>query len=230
MSMIFPKNIACCICGTVSPFYEIASTSSFGTEDLDTRPPGMERSTIKYWVQRCPTCGYCSRDLTEAHKITDKILADSAYQYQLNDWNYSKLANSFLCLAMIENAAKKYSSATWALIHAAWVCDDDNKILQAKECRVHAARMLILSEENSQQVVDQPFASYCILLDLLRRSEQFAEAKKLIEKHFFKLENYIMQKIFKFQRHLIESNDLQCYAIEDVMNYKKSISNDILRQ
>jgi hypothetical protein len=225
---MFPKSIACCICGTISPVYEIASTSIFGSPDLDTRPPEMQRSTIKYWIQRCPTCGYCSRDLTEAHKITEKILAESTYQYQLNHGNYSKLANSFLCLSMIENAAKKYSSTTWALIHAAWVCDDDDKLLQAKECRVRAAKMLILSEENSQLVSEQPFGSYCILLDLLRRSEQFAEANKLIDKHFFKLEDYVMQKIFNFQLHLIENNDLRCYTIEDAMNFENSTSDDKL--
>ena len=51
MTTLGTASAACAVCGTVSEYTVIQSTSRFGSPDLDTRPPEMERSTLPYWVR-----------------------------------------------------------------------------------------------------------------------------------------------------------------------------------
>ncbi len=69
MTRIFEQEVECCVCQEKSKHMIIGSTNSFGSPDLDTRPPEMKRSTLSLWIQRCPSCGYSSPDLSdcEAH-------------------------------------------------------------------------------------------------------------------------------------------------------------------
>ena len=60
MTTMFRQKYKCAVCGTEKEFYGIASTNSFGSPDLDLRPPEMQRSTMGQWIQQCPKCGYVS--------------------------------------------------------------------------------------------------------------------------------------------------------------------------
>jgi len=59
MTTMYEQNVDCFFCGTSSQHGSISSSNTLGSSDLDTRPAEMKRSTICYWVQRCPSCGYC---------------------------------------------------------------------------------------------------------------------------------------------------------------------------
>jgi hypothetical protein len=41
----------------------VSTTNEIGSRDLDNRPAEMMRSTIQYWICRCPKCGYCAPDI-----------------------------------------------------------------------------------------------------------------------------------------------------------------------
>ncbi len=61
----------CTICGTESKFNIITSTNSFGSPDLDLRPPEMRRSTMWLWIQRCPCCNYVNYDVESISSVKE---------------------------------------------------------------------------------------------------------------------------------------------------------------
>ena len=135
------------------------------------------------------------------------------YKDQLNDPTYPELATSFLCKAMLDRESKDFAAATWALIHAAWACDDSNHAEQSMACRQKAVGMLILAEERNQQVAGQDGASTAILIDLLRRSGQAHQARQVISASRGGIADDIIARILDYQTVLLDTNDLSCHTI-----------------
>lgn len=69
MTTLASTSKKCLVCGTVSQFSALQSTNSFGYSDLDFRPAEMKRSTMPYWIQECPCCGYVSSDIVRTKSI-----------------------------------------------------------------------------------------------------------------------------------------------------------------
>jgi hypothetical protein len=88
MTTLHKQKIECAVCGTETEYTGIGSTSAFGSMDLDTRPPELERSTIFAWVQRCPECGYCASDVSQAPRHAASLVRSSEYVEQLIDPTY----------------------------------------------------------------------------------------------------------------------------------------------
>jgi hypothetical protein len=83
---------------------------------------------MEYWVQRCTACGYCAPSLsTEIPGAVDTVRSAS-YQNQLHSAEYPKLANEFLCLALLYEQDGQLANAGRSAVHAAWVCDDAVRI------------------------------------------------------------------------------------------------------
>ncbi len=142
MTTIYEKKARCAVCGFETAYAGIGSTNAFGPPDLDTRPPEMKRSTIFAWVQRCPACGYCASDVSKAPSQASSLIYSPEYARQLTDSTFPELANGFLCKALIDEGSADCASAAWALIHAAWACDDAEKPEPAKTCPSKAADMI----------------------------------------------------------------------------------------
>lgn len=220
MTTIAKVKRRCALCNSENEFIEIASTNEFGSSDLDTRPPEMMRSTISTWVQRCPNCGYCAGDISKAQRGAKTVVHDMECLNQLNDKSYPKLANSFLCKALIDQKAGEHARATWSLIHAAWVCDDTNRPAEAVVCRSAAADMLVKTEDHGQQVTNQNGASIALFVDLLRRSGQIEEARRVITEHRNEISEDIIIHILDFQSILMEKADLSCHTIAEALGEK----------
>jgi hypothetical protein len=181
----------------------------------------MMRSTIWDWVQRCTKCGYCAADIRKPCRIAREVINSQEYLDQLNDPIYPKLTNSFLCEGIIAREAKDYSAATWALIHAAWVCDDKKgRKNQASICRVKAAEMLVLAEQSGQQIVgeesDNIGGSTALLVDLLRRSGQMVKARNIVTAHRSTTSADIGY-ILAFQTTLIDKNDRTRHTTDEAI-------------
>jgi len=172
MTTLYEHKVRCSVCGREAQYSGIGSTNAFGSPDLDTRPPEGERSTMFAWVQKCPNCGYCASDLSKVQPGAKDVVETPAYKKQLNNRHYPELANSLLCKAMVDEGTRYFVKATWAIIHAAWVCDDAGSFDQASECRRKAIEMLEKAEESGQDWAEQDGTSTAILVDLLRRSGQ----------------------------------------------------------
>ena len=69
------QELVCAVCGekssqTVVVKYE-PDTS---VPDLDMRPGEQHRSYIKYWVSKCPHCGYCNASIEIPSLFTKEYL------------------------------------------------------------------------------------------------------------------------------------------------------------
>jgi len=218
VTTINEKKVKCGVCGKKNKFPVIGSTNTIGLPDLDTRPAEMMRSTIVAWAQRCPECGYCSSDITSLQKEAKLIVKRSEYQEQLKDTTYPEMANTFLCKAMIDYGSENYVKATWALIHAAWICDDSDHIKQARVCREKAIDMITIAEEHGQQVSPQEGGRTAVLVDLLRRTGRFEQARQMIIKDIDTISDYNFRHILDFQIGLIDKQDMSCHSIGEALN------------
>ena len=218
MTTLSTVRTRCALCNRENEHTGIGSTNSFGSADLDTRPPPMMRDTMFAWVQRCSECGYCCSRLSEARPGAEEIVKEDEYRNQLSNQAYPKLANSFLCEAIIARKSNDYAGSTWALIHAAWACDDADKSEEAANCRRQAADMLITAESHGQQVAENGEASAAMLVDFLRRSGQADEARKVITENRSDIEEEVIARILDFQADLIEKGDVSCHTIAEVLD------------
>jgi tetratricopeptide (TPR) repeat protein len=207
----------CAICGREDTYTMIMSTNSFGSPDLDLRPPEMQRSTMEYWVERCPECGYCSHNVEEAGDGVADVVQSEAYRRQRESQQYPELANAFLCSSMIYEHLGDYSSAGQTSMDAAWVCDDASMQTEARQCREEAIRLLQIARDQDQLDEDPAGATEALLTDLMRRSAQFDLAQKTCEEGLAKDPETVIAGVLRFQRSLIDAKDVGAYTIEEAL-------------
>jgi len=217
VTTLYPQNLKCAICGAVAEYTQIGSTSTFGSPDLDTRPPEMRRSTMFAWVRRCPECGYCASDIGQATHRAAALVRSPEYARQLADATYPELANSFMCKALIEEQSEDLAAAAWSLIHAAWACDDAERDGPARACRSKAVDMVGKALDSGQRIADQEGAQTAIQVDLLRRAGRLDEASELIWRQRPGIGEDIILKVLAFQERLIERGDLSCHTIAEAL-------------
>jgi hypothetical protein len=217
MTTFAEESVVCGACGRVFTHHALASTTSFGSPDLDTRPSEMQRSTMHAWIQRCPSCGYCSRD---ASKVDDKVRAvldSSEYRSQLADTRYPELASSFVCSGMLADASAHPDRAGWAYLHAAWVLDDARSDELARLWRGKAADRFLAVVAAGHSFAKQPGVSEAILTDCLRRAGRGGDALPLIERALSQSYEDIIHKILALQRVLIQRGDTARHLIQEAL-------------
>lgn len=217
MTTLFREKTRCAVCGIATEYTCIGSTNAFGSPDLDTRPPEMQRSTIFAWVQRCPECGYCAPDVRKAPSQAAVLVHSPEYASQLSDATYPTLANSFLCKALIDESSADYAAAAWSLIHAAWACDDAEKPESAKTCRNKAVDMIENALGRGQTIGSQDGADTAILVDLLRRAGRLTEARELISTKRPAIIENIISRILTYQDALLVKGDEACHTIAEAL-------------
>lgn len=216
MTTIFIETVKCALCSKESSVTVIGSSNTMAPPDLDLRPAEMLRSTMDFWVQRCPHCGYCAPEINKGGEEEASVARTDAYLKQLKDKTLPELANSFLCCAMLREHAKDYAKAGMMTLYAAWCCDDARKRKSAKKCRLEALRLLQQARKMGQRFARDETSEVLILVDLLRRTGQFQEALRMCEEG---LENTTDEKfaaILQYQRQLITSSDTSCHTIGEV--------------
>ncbi|MCK4375664.1 MAG: hypothetical protein KAX19_10055 [Candidatus Brocadiae bacterium] len=217
MTTLHKEEVRCDVCGGQSECIRIVSTNALGPPDLDMRPREMERSTMRHWVHRCPHCGYCASELSESPTGADAVVEKTEYKDQLKNPDYPELANSFLCKAMVDRATGDLVEATWALIRAAWACDDSGSPEKASACRQQAAQMLEMAQADGQDVAEQEGVSDAVLVDLLRRSGQMERAERVIESHRDVISEETIHRIFEYQSLLIREGDTSCHTVAEAL-------------
>jgi hypothetical protein len=206
--------VGCRVCGKASSQFGIGSTSAYGYADLDSRPPEMRRSTIAYWVQRCPVCGCCAADLEAVSESARALVESAHYRLQLHDEDFPELANSFLCSAMLLEDDEKYIEAAWASIHAAWACDDARVEASGTRCRNEAIRLIRLVREKGLALTDQPSSDPAILVDLFRRAGRFKEGIQEVDDALAHAEDETVRTLLRYQRSLLLKADRGLYTVE----------------
>jgi len=213
MTTMFPVDEKCAVCGAVQEFMAIGSTNAFGSPDLDLRPPQMQRGTMPQWIQECPVCGYVSGSISDKKgKVTKKWLASEEYRNCDGIEFRSFLAERFYKFYKISLLNKKTKSAFFAILHAAWACDDARDRKNAVRCRNLAVpladRLLAEKGENTDNLK-------LMKTDILRRSGHFETL--LAEYAGCKFNNDIMDKILAFQLKKAAQKDVKCYTVKQAV-------------
>ncbi len=210
MSMPMDIERTCAVCGKKSEQTVLASTNRFGASDLDLRPPEMERSTMDWWLEECPHCGYVANDLAQKTLITKEWIKDNRYIFCDNRNFVSTLAEKFYKYYLINVTNNDHKAAFYAVLHTAWVCDDAEDVDNAIYCREKSL------EELSKFVVDNDEEETFLLMraDLLRRTRQFDLLIKEYEGKMFSEE--LLNKIAVFQVEKAKKRDTACYTVADV--------------
>ena len=222
MTRIIEVEKQCAVCGSNNTYSQILSSICFGFRDLDRRPPMLQRLTINFWVNTCPSCGYCSRDISKIIGNASKIVYSDYYQKQLNNPEFPELANKFLCLSLLYENNSNYPEAGRACLHAAWACDDVAAYDCAQTCRQKAISLLLTGKEKGQNFAEKRGEEIALLVDLMRRSKQFEVALKTCEEGLKKHLNKDILCILEFQRKLIMKQDCDCHKISEAIKKQKT--------
>ncbi len=218
-------KVNCCVCDTESIHISVGSTNAFGYPDLDSRPPEMERSTIYYLIQRCPSCGYCASDLSACLDNAEALVKSKIYQDILDTPSIPKGAASYLASSYIYEQLRQYSESAWMAINASWVCDDENDAHAAKKCRERAIEMIEIGQAMLlfQHLSEQTGASEAITIDLMRRVSRFQDARNLAERTKAKEIDDVILKIINYEETLIDNQDIDSHTIDESLKPKGSI-------
>ncbi len=219
MTTLTPREKTCALCGETNLFAEVGSSNRFGFSDLDSRPAEMIRSTLPFWVQCCPSCGYCAPDISEAEAGAAEIVHSSPYMEQRASTRCPELANHFLCRAFIENALDHYAEAGWAALHAAWACDDARNRAAAIACRKKAIELLRGAQSRGVSFAPEPAAEQAVLADLLRRSREFEAVEAICLEGLKANPSAILVQVLEYERALARRRDGKCYTVEQAAQY-----------
>ena len=215
MTTVFPQTIRCFMCGSENEFGVIGSTNSFGPTDLDTRPPEMKRSTMSYWVQTCPVCGYSAVDLSDDTPVGREFLETDAYKTCDGIEFVSDLAKEFYRHYLIMAAEGKEEDAFWALLHAAWASDDKEDetgaVLSREKAIIIAYKLLDAGVPEWKDTLS------LILADMLRRVSCFDELLKRYDAVRFNGE--LQNQIIDFEKELARRKITKCLTAKDAVDY-----------
>ena len=200
----------CPICNEFSQHVIIMSTNAFGSMDLDTRPPEMQRSTIFAWVQECPHCGYVAHELSDEPSVDAAFLKTPEYVGYGGIAFQSNLAKKFYRLYLINANAGDASDTFWAALHAAWASDDAEDEASAIICRKLALDPLdkLIEQEQDDENLK------LLKLDVLRRAKMFDEAIQYAKQLSFQEE--FLQKIANLEVELTRKRDASCHTVAEV--------------
>ena len=221
MTTIFQQSLTCGHCGAENEVIELGSTNSFGSMDLDMRPPPMERDTLAQQIHCCQGCGYCAPDLGERIGA-DGLLESDNYRALLADESYPDLARKFIAYTFLAESSGDLRAAAWAYRSAAWVCDDevDNHVISAIKCRIEVLRLMAGLRLNGQSFTDDPITDSILELDLLRRSGQYSEVLTRAHDLSKKELPEMLRSISAFQRQLATAGDSSCYIVTDALGHE----------
>ena len=210
MSVPHTISVKCSVCGKSSKQTILLSSNRFGAPDLDLRPPQMMRGTMRWWIQECPRCGYVAKSLDDKTNVTSKWLQSAEYR-ACNDIDFSSsLAKRFYRHYLISEKQRNVNDAFYAVLHAAWACDDTGDTENAVRCRTLALNEL------EKMIASGPSNEDFLVLkaDLLRRTGAF---DALIEEYQNKaFSSDLLNRIIAFQIAKAKLGDTACYTVADV--------------
>jgi hypothetical protein len=207
----------CANCGASGMYVQISSTNMFGAPDLDLRPPPRHRSTMDFWIEACSDCTYCASDISELAPGVVEIIGSDEYQRQFADPELPEQANRFLCHAMVQERLEDFAQAGLSSIYAVWSLDDAEQVDHAKRYRQQAVSLLQQAKERGQEFADDADSEDAMLVDLLRRSEQFDLALATCDAVLARNPDDVIASVVRFQKSLIAERNVDGYTIQDAL-------------
>ena len=208
----------CAVCGEKSKQTVLVSTNSSGSSDLDMRPPEMMRSTIAFWVEQCPACGYCANDIGKLIKNAKDTMADPSYKTQLSNAEFPELANKFLCRMQIQEKAGEFRAAIYSAICAGWASDDANNAAAAFSSRTISIQRLLDFNGNNEMYVSQKGGDEVLISDMLRRNGEFEKARQIADKGIGYNPENVIKDLLAFELALIDKKDTAVHKVAEAVN------------
>ena len=209
MTTIAKQTTRCFVCGTENEYCVVASTNSFGPSDLDTRPPEMQRSTMNYWVQTCPVCGYAATDVSDDTAVTRAFLETESYKTCDGIPFRSELAKAFYRHSLIQAADHRKEDAFFALLHTAWACDDKNDEACAVQMRNQA--IAIANDLLVCGNMEHKDTLRVMRADLLRRASRFDE---LLDQYAYAdYQDELLNSILRFEKEMARKKNFSTFFI-----------------
>lgn len=213
MSTYAKVTTVCPICGKSFESKVLTSASSFGSQDLDSRPAPMRRYTMDTWVHHCPHCGFSAQSMKDADGATKESI-DAFYSESreliktVSGAGKETLAEFFLQVYSRRLNEGNFENAFLIALSAAWDCDDRKNTEGATCCRNLAIEAL--------EHVDNPVADYdAIKADMLRRAGRFDEVVERFSSYHSDKE--LINKVIAFQIEKAKASDATCYTMDDVL-------------
>lgn len=176
------------------------------------RPAEMKRSTMYVWIQECPECGYISEEVSDSSDVTIEWLQSEKYLTCDGIQFVSTLAKQFYKYYLINLEDKNPEDAFFAVLHAAWACDDKNDNINAKHCRelaIPLATELIDGDHKNKDDI------MVMRADLMRKAGQFEALAA--EYASVKFDEDLLNQILGFEIEKAKIKDTACYRVEDVI-------------
>lgn len=219
MTMLGRQKFTCANCHHEDDYMTWASTNSFGSPDLDTRPAGDYRFALNMLlVKKCKNCGYCNDKLDKPFENLNGIIQSDEYQSQLANECFPEKANEFLCKSILLEKNNELYKAAWASLHAAWSCDDSENHKQSKYCRKRAISLLNqYSYSVTEKQKQENDTIETLLVDLYRRIGEFDLATKKCDSILANECDILSIQILVFQKHLCVHNDIRRHTIQNAI-------------
>jgi hypothetical protein len=218
MTLVTAELVTCAVCRHESRQSLLASSSAFGSYDLDLRPAAPLRHTMHTWVQACPHCRYVNNDIA-------RLIAGAASVLESPEYLSIGLSEASPALAAIFERfalliATEPLRAGQALLHAAWVCDDHGKEALAQTYRMESAEFL--SSVDFDSMGEQGLRQQVVLVDIWRRAACYTESWELIERlRTLPGLTETMLTVLDFQEAHIHAQDGAAYTVEQAIERQR---------
>jgi len=217
---IVTQTVTCRVCGTTSDQEKLADTTSFGWPDLDLRPPEMRRSTMRAWLQDCPSCGFVAADLSkvsdaEKDAIKGPVAGPMWQEYLTERDGPDALAKRFERRAFIEWQTNRQGLAGFRMLCAAWDADDRGDAAGATGYREQAVVFLevaLANAPNAKEATDWTIQ----LVETLRRLGSFDKAEEYGDRLIGNASPKV-DAIGRFQLRMILESDRNPYTMGDAL-------------
>ena len=211
----------CGICGTFTKHMVMLSTNSFGSPDLDLRPPGMKRHTMDEWLQECPKCGYVSVFIGEIKEGVREIVEGEEYSALHKGPLSGTLANRFLKASLISECLGNRKGAGTYALYAAWAADDVGDRATARTARLKAAEHFMGVASRLEK--RDPTSTRAITLktqtvDILRRSGRWEEAEQLADSLSEQQIDAEIKAVINFQKSLLRRRNDSPHRVNDIIH------------
>jgi hypothetical protein len=227
MTAILTVETECSLCGQTSPQTLVGATGQIGLPDLDTRPPEDLRSSLPFWVKRCPHCGYCARDIDREYPLAAQVIRRPAYTALLRKRAFPVTARNCLAWAMIQEANAEFLGAGWSALHAAWACDDTGKAAAAVYCRQQALQHFEHARQGNKPLpgFDDPGAEEIFLADLYRRVGKFDRAVEVCRRGLDKQPSIVVARTLEHEIILAAGSDDAAHSLAEVVGLVPGLMN-----
>ena len=177
MTTMLSEECKCALCGAINQYNSLSSTNNFGGLDTEFRSYAMGTDPLAAYLQTCAVCGYTSYDLgknlTPKAMETVRVIVEKFYSVEKCNKKQMLPYKQYELAALIMKARRAAGeNVAETFLRAAWMADDHEHSLLAKQSRKSAADNLstkLPEEKDLSTQAEQMFR----LADIYRRSGEF---------------------------------------------------------